>query len=248
LIFIIVPFVEYIAYATRSTQSEENEQVVEETMDRHGVEWDIITLNPHDHESLSIKDQCFFLPPSQSLGNGIFISIFKIKRQIATDTTQEPEAIVIVEDKSINAIEKKKERKQRRLINENQTQEPVHRRIPKRIAAAMVRLSVPRLYRTTVNIQRRSSNVDVNVPDFSNLKIESFGKVSERESIQVSEREESTHKPDVIKKFRKGNFDIGIFGASLKSFYSPRTQAIEVLKETAPNDLRWSYPVFYKLT
>ncbi|KAJ3221782.1 putative methyltransferase nsun7 [Clydaea vesicula] len=73
-----VPNVEHIIYSTRSTRQEENEQVVEDIMNRFGVEWELncvmpdMTQNLEDHE----YEECLALKPTES-GNGIFIAHFQ---------------------------------------------------------------------------------------------------------------------------------------------------------------------------
>ncbi|KAJ3378581.1 putative methyltransferase nsun7 [Lobulomyces angularis] len=74
----LFPNVEHIIYSTRSTRQEENEQVVEDIMNRFGVEWELncvmpdMTQNLEDHE----YEECLALKPTES-GNGIFIAHFQ---------------------------------------------------------------------------------------------------------------------------------------------------------------------------
>nr|KAJ3419985.1 hypothetical protein HK105_006256 [Polyrhizophydium stewartii] len=77
------PSVKVVMYVTRSTHTEENEQVVQETLDRYGVEWELSCVLPSivvDHLNSYEMDECLTVRPSEQAGNGIFIACFQRKQ------------------------------------------------------------------------------------------------------------------------------------------------------------------------
>jgi 16S rRNA C967 or C1407 C5-methylase (RsmB/RsmF family) len=75
------PSVEHIVYVTRSTSEVENQQVVEEILDRHGVDWQLQCVMPDivQHAEEGESSECLNIPPSQEYGNGVFVAHFMKK-------------------------------------------------------------------------------------------------------------------------------------------------------------------------
>lgn len=91
----IVPNVQSIVYATRSTHEEENEQIIQEVFTKHNQDYELVTVFPE----LSVGHQyafeeCLKVPPS-SMQNGAFVACFqKIQPEEEVDVAEDGEELV----------------------------------------------------------------------------------------------------------------------------------------------------------
>jgi 16S rRNA C967 or C1407 C5-methylase (RsmB/RsmF family) len=94
------PSVEHIVYVTRSTSEVENQQVVNEVLERNGVDWELQCVMPGIVQETGAGESgyCLNIPPSEEYGNGIFVAHFMKKNipvreeeveEVASDAEQE---------------------------------------------------------------------------------------------------------------------------------------------------------------
>jgi 16S rRNA C967 or C1407 C5-methylase (RsmB/RsmF family) len=92
------PSVEHIVYVTRSTSEVENQQVVNEVLDRNGVDWELQCVMPDivQHTEEGKSSECLNIPPSQEYGNGVFVAHF-IKKNIPIREEKVEEVALVAE-------------------------------------------------------------------------------------------------------------------------------------------------------
>lgn len=218
-----------IIYTTRSLHSEENEQVVEETLDRHGVEWKLACVLP-DIPSEKINDyeydECLTLHPEAIKGNGIFIAHFTLKPLEITKTEEIHRTMASVAEMSLADIETDEPRKSSKK-REGGRKKGEHLRIklPKKLRESVERLSAPRIYFDQVR------------PSVNTIS----SKITE---IQAPRGTPVT----TLEQNHKSSFDIEAFGKSLKEFFVPKQQAMLSIDQKKLGGLkngssRYLYPV-----
>ncbi|KAJ3322853.1 putative methyltransferase nsun7 [Boothiomyces sp. JEL0866] len=234
-----LPKVKNILYVTRSTHSEENEQVVEETLDRYGVEWKLVYVLPDiptEKEREDEIDECFAIRPSNTTGNGIFIANFQLKppkeEQVAEKLSNRVSQLNIneIEDHPEPAAPKRKRKSFTRKKGEK-----LHLHLPKQLKESVTRLSMPRALTKSLGGSKAILIEKQLQPAKSVEKI--VAKEPLEKDIQYDTPKEETNLDAQ---------DIGVFGVSLQKFYGPRTEAIkaiEKLPREVPQKLRWVYPV-----
>ncbi|KAI9199691.1 uncharacterized protein BJ171DRAFT_570263 [Polychytrium aggregatum] len=91
-----LPSVKTILYITRSTHQEENEQVVEEIMDRMGATWELSCVLPeiiNERTEEYEYEECLKISPSDS-GNGVFIACMqKVPEETVESSDEEVEEL-----------------------------------------------------------------------------------------------------------------------------------------------------------
>eukprot|EP00842_Homolaphlyctis_polyrhiza_P001041 jgi/Hompol1/1938/HPOL_001410-RA len=173
--------VRVVMYITRSIHPEENEQVVQETLDRYGVEWEMSCVLPsivvdrlHDYEI----DECLTIHPSEQAGNGVFIACFQKKAVHKTDADSDTEDGVQRRISSLNitdldshakhlgnkdataanANRQENTRRKRRTGSANKSKPRITAKIklPKGMSETIQRLSVPR----TVQLEQKKQKLE----------------------------------------------------------------------------------------
>ncbi|KAJ2994941.1 hypothetical protein HDV02_001170 [Globomyces sp. JEL0801] len=239
------PNVKNILYMTRSTHSEENEQVVQETLDRYGVEWKlecVLPDIPSDRREDDI-DECLTINPSDQTGNGIFVANFKLKPPPPEKTINELQHIEVQQSQlTINDLDRKEDfksvtrRKRKSIIRKKG--EPLKVFLPKQLRESVTRLSVPRIsvlpeakdikLHQQAQFKHESSSKHLPLTKYPSSLAEEF------DTSNTAENEDSIPKADIT-----------VFGVSLENFNKPRSVAIEVMKakQVPLKSNKWIYPV-----
>lgn len=92
------PSVQHIVYVTRSTSDVENQQVVNEVLDRYGVDWELDCVMPE--MVLETQDQYgdyLQILPSEEQGNGVFVAHFR-KKNVPLYEAESAEEIDIADE------------------------------------------------------------------------------------------------------------------------------------------------------
>ncbi|KAJ3275849.1 putative 28S rRNA (cytosine-C(5))-methyltransferase [Terramyces sp. JEL0728] len=237
-----LPKVKNILYVTRSTHSEENEQVVEETLDRYGVEWRLVYVLPDiptEKEKDDEIEECFTIRPSNNTGNGIFMANFQLKPPKEEEKEAHEKLSTRVSQLNINQIEEQPDltitqRKRKSFVRKRG--DKLHLQLPKLLKESVTRLSMPRALSKSLGgsksilIEKQLQSVRHNPKPVSK-------EAPEKEIANNSAAGEPSLEGQ----------DIGVFGVSLQKFYGPRTEAlkaIEKLPREIPQKLRWVYPVY----
>lgn len=220
---------------TRSSHCEENEQVVDELLERYGVEWELQEILPEFYnEKLSSESAgCLTVLPSENNGNGVFLAQFRLKKlsipaeeEVAVETGAEDFNIVELD----GAIKKRISTKTRQATPMKPI---VFRRIPKHIKRSVKRLSIPRRLMGEVIVTPKQHRQSV-----AEERIESVRSSLSHLRVRPDTGAETDAELDI------GEYiDIGIFGMSLKGFYGPRAEAMKMIKNEEIS-MKWGYPVF----
>jgi hypothetical protein len=195
-----------ILYTTRSLHSEENEQVVEDTLDRHGVEWKLTCVLPEiPSEKISDYeyDECLTIHPEEVNGNGIFIAHFTLKPPEIIKTKEIHRTVASVAGMSLGDIEAEEPRKSTKKRETGRKKgEHLRIKLPKKLRESVKRLSAPRFY---YDQTRPSVNVITS---------------------KIPELQAPRGAPISTEEDHKNSFDIEAFGKSLKEFFVPKQQAM----------------------
>lgn len=217
-------------YMTRSIHEEENEQVVNETIERYGVEWELQRVLPDVYTEAmdaETKSNCFSIFPSESNGNGVFLAHFALKKAPTLETQEDP---VIDSSETLNNEENNVTTKERkpRLSKSIGKSKPLDalvkiKKLPKHVIRSIERLSIPRI--SVEGIPQILKNIKSDEIKDNDLRekilVDSFSSLKMGKSMTLTD--ENTKNTDEI--------DIAIFGISLKKFYSPRTEALKVMEQ-----------------
>jgi 16S rRNA C967 or C1407 C5-methylase (RsmB/RsmF family) len=235
------PKVKNILYQTRSVHSEENEKVVNETLERWGVEWKLNCVLPDvsQDEKEDTIEECLTIEPSTLKGNGIFIAHFQLKpketkkpeaekHRIHTQQTEEM-TVQELEHQLVEVIKPKRKKKERKRG------EPLKIKLPKQLRYSVDRLSVPRSFvldqkEKEIKIKKESSKFDI---------VDS--KFEKKTTLKVFEEAPT----EVKQKDANQDLDVAVYGISLSKFYGPRALALQELnlKKVLTKPKRWIYPV-----
>ncbi|KAI8927514.1 hypothetical protein BC831DRAFT_452189 [Entophlyctis helioformis] len=248
------PNVKCIMYITRSTHPEENEQVVQETLDRYGVEWELSCVLPniivdhfHDYE----MDEC--------------LTVLGTSRRVSDLNIHE-----LHEQDADHGDKGKKKRSSKTRQRNSKVRITANIKLPKAISESVQRLSVPRTMQIELKkkqqlelLQRerkmmldRANAVPVRMLVAEGLaRVKRTGRTTGRRWRTGRDStawlksgggggsmESLEGRSTVGSRARRTEYaDISVFGVSLAKFYGPQLDAIKRLQ--AENDLRWSYPV-----
>jgi hypothetical protein len=235
------PKVKNILYQTRSVHSEENEKVVNETLERWGVEWKLNCVLPDvpQDEKEDTIEECLTIEPSTSKGNGIFIAHFQLKpketkkpepekHRVHTHQTEEL-TVKELEHELIETIKPKRKKRERKRG------EPLKIKLPRQLRTSVDRLSVPRAF----VLDKREKEIQVKK---ESSKVELLdGKLEKQPSLkQVEETPKASKQKDMSR-----DLDVAVYGISLSKFYGPRALALQEidLKKVLTKPKRWIYPV-----
>ncbi|KAJ3268833.1 putative 28S rRNA (cytosine-C(5))-methyltransferase [Borealophlyctis nickersoniae] len=265
-----VPSVETVMYITRSTHSEENEQVVEEVLDSVGGKWELSVVLPDvavqrmaDYEF----EECFKIPASETTGNGIFVACFhrtpptpKDPTPTSSEAGDDDLAARLSETHLHGGGHTKPTRKKRRdstkrrksyrgSVDANGKPKWAPPPLSKALSESVMRLAAPRGSRGSVtNLVATSAETHVRK---SRTRLNGGGDTAaEDEGGDVTgQSEEQTGEGGGQRRrgSRSGEeveVDLGVFGQSLKSFYKPREIAMRSIKDPAVLTMpKWIYPV-----
>jgi hypothetical protein len=212
---------------TRSSHEEENEQVVMEVMERYGVQWEFQRILPEmctDPMYIRESNHCLTIFPSEQNGNGIFLAQFVLKKPPIPEpivTLPKTNSEILCETKFDHSSKDllRYSKSAGRYISTPSLTKP--KKLPKYIIRAVERLSVPRRVMGEV-IGNRKKNGDID-DDRARDDLE-----CSMESLKISRTSISS---GFDTKFTGGNIDISIFGISLKKFYTPRAEALKIIKD-----------------
>ncbi|KAL5032021.1 hypothetical protein BDV3_000619 [Batrachochytrium dendrobatidis] len=263
------PKVRVVMYISRSQHSEENEEVVNEILDRYGVDWELSCVLPsitvekiHDYEI----DDCLTVRPSEQAGNGIFVACFQKKAvQVVEETPNDEidntcrlselsigdEHMHNRDSRSSIAATKEKKKRKNALGHNRKIRVTANIKLPKALSESVARLSMPRLFQLEQKKQRYEQLVQKKqLYDFGKNNLESaIGNSDETINDELENRNElESGQSKRIQTGSRGYLfdqqynDISVFGMSLSKFYGPRMEAIKKLQAVA-NDGHWSYPI-----
>ena len=124
--------------------------------------------------------------------------------------------------------------------------EPLKIRLPKTLKASVERLSIPRLFSAGREAFERKRSLSQK--SFVVSKQSSHTEVAKDEGVNGNNEEYPQVQNDIIPSASiegENNVDIEVYGVSLKKFFNPRNEAIEVLKKQPESTqmMRWIYPV-----
>ncbi|KAJ3011716.1 putative 28S rRNA (cytosine-C(5))-methyltransferase [Thoreauomyces humboldtii] len=213
------PNVQHVIYVTRSVNAEENENVVQETLEAIGDAWELGCVLPEvpimRNEEYELEE-CLKIIPTEATGNGIFIASF----QLVPPAPEEP-----TEAELDSAQVTEKPRRRKRKPHQRQKGEHFQPRLPKALAASVERLSAPRgLPVRALGSPVTSDEQLVDVGDLANSEESLTGRP------KVPQAEPGSRSPKVAPR-RASSYEkaIGVMGISLTSFYAPRDAAMRKL-------------------
>ncbi|KAI8906764.1 S-adenosyl-L-methionine-dependent methyltransferase [Gorgonomyces haynaldii] len=148
----VIPLVDYVLYMTRSTHVEENDQVIGETLDRYGVEWELDHLT--DQSTLHIQ-------PSLENGNGVFLGLFKRKTIHPPPEEEELEELTIEEIHEKHEKKRKPKQKMSKKVTESVE------RLSKKVTESVERLSIKTPQKQEKPKESRPSTSEHELPDMS---------------------------------------------------------------------------------
>ncbi|KAJ1342402.1 hypothetical protein BSLG_003027 [Batrachochytrium salamandrivorans] len=256
------PNVKTVMYMSRSVHPEENEQVIQETLDRYGVEWELCF--PYR--------ECLVVHPSEQTGNGVFLACFQKKPShiIPEDTDNvDPDSISRrVSDLTISEMDsqmkegvettpsvdaKTKKKRKNSAQRQGKVRTTAYMKLPKGLSESVNRLSIPR----AIQLERKQHRIEqLN----QHQKLKTHDERSKNRLVhsdpaaqieECSSGKEDNQMDDLHEQMDLGSRgsvygyqcnDISIFGSSLTKFYGPRMEAIKKL-EAQEDDLRWKYPI-----
>ncbi|KAI8906571.1 S-adenosyl-L-methionine-dependent methyltransferase [Powellomyces hirtus] len=238
------PNIKAVVYVTRSINAEENEHVVQETLDGIGEEWELGCVLPEvpvmRNEEYEFEE-CLKILPTESTGNGIFIASF----QLVPPAPEEEEEFSL-DDTAAHLHEKPRRRK--RKPHHRQKGEFFVPRLPKALAASVSRLSVPRGLGRSLGQTRSDESVRV-----GGAKGDAEEDTTAKSSLslleaRVPQAEPGSVSPKAKPPRRASSYQnaIGVLGISLTSFYAPRDAAMKKLGPafgSVPSISRMAYPV-----
>lgn len=234
-------------YVTRSARKVENEEVVKEVLDRHGVEWQLTPILPKQTLHSGSSHEMFFMKPNNVDGNGIFMAQFILKPIAITSSPEMHEldsTETIKDSMELLMIEKCNDGNKKRQPNAQYTDPvviiAVSKRIPRHVKRAVKRLSVPRRFKGEIIISDKLKKELLN----STVSKPRVSQSLQTRKIATTSCEIGTGtKKSGFEKDLMGSIDFGIFGTSLTNFYSPFEEAIKEIanQESIKRASRWKY-------
>ncbi|KAI9343907.1 S-adenosyl-L-methionine-dependent methyltransferase [Zopfochytrium polystomum] len=250
------PSAQHVLYVSRAFGPEENEYVINDTSMSVGGQWglscvlpDIVLHKEHDWE----HEECLTIKPSVEEGNGIFVACFSrisVKPELPIEDA--PEAIEATQSRAENAQVAPRRRKGLKHAQEQETKGArgskgkrdsavvSNFRLSKAQSMSVARLSAPRrlvesLAESLPRLSKATQKTDILRRDSKHIA-ESGDLIDEQDDEKIAANDKS----DDI------DMDLGVFGTTLKSFYAPKTVALNHIRAN-PQIQRWSYPVSAKL-
>lgn len=206
----LVPFVDSVLYITRSTHKEENGQVVEEVLDRYGVDWTLWPVVGNNSQDQSEDFEETFPLPTGS-GNGTYLAQFRLKKAIKEKEEEIERHRQSLAEMSVLDLETKIPKRRSSKPAEKFIPQAALKRIPKNIVVTVERLSVPKRYMGEV------------VPPVKRTIFASSSKKFKSEHSSIAEPRSDD---DIIKKLT----NMSLFGSNLSKFFSPQAEALEKIK------------------
>ncbi|KAJ3373954.1 putative 28S rRNA (cytosine-C(5))-methyltransferase [Kappamyces sp. JEL0680] len=241
------PKAKNILYVTRSIHSEENEQVIRDTLDRYGVEWRLSCVLPDIPSDQELTEQdiqeCLTIHPSEKCGNGIFIANFQLKPLVVEVQRQEDPAVLAkrLSEQNIHAIEaavvEVPVRKKKPKPTGRKRGEHLKIRLPKLLRESVERLSIPRMFK----LEKKVSLVSEKRSSVVGATTAAAEESAQSLAIPVGAPDP---KPATAPKKVFSDTEITVFGMNVEKFYSPRKEALDLLqKKEQVSKARWKFPV-----
>ncbi|KAH6581589.1 hypothetical protein BASA61_009008 [Batrachochytrium salamandrivorans] len=172
------PNVKTVMYMSRSVHPEENEQVIQETLDRYGVEWELSCVSPivvaEEINSIEMSE-CLVVHPSEQTGNGVFLACFQKKPShiIPEDTDNvDPDSISRrVSDLTISEMDsqmkegvettpsvdaKTKKKRKNSAQRQGKVRTTAYMKLPRGLSESVNRLSIPR----AIQLERKQHRIE----------------------------------------------------------------------------------------
>ncbi|KAJ3041729.1 hypothetical protein HDV00_008817 [Rhizophlyctis rosea] len=261
------PNVETVVYVTRSVHSEENEQVVEEALDRLAGVWELACVSPEvaiprtaDYEF----EECLKIPPAQTTGNGIFIASFHKLPPTPPSPSPPPSDIHDEGIQNVNLREQKRRKSRFRRRRESNVNAAIARKrfsdvsdakpkwapppLSKSLSESVARLAAPK-GRTSISDATTSRRVSGPTAAAAAEK----GVRRRSDDVDPDEQEGDEQTSEIPQKKRGSKaaadddegfeIDMAVWGNSLKGFYRPREIAMRSIGADVVVRPRWRYPV-----
>jgi hypothetical protein len=227
-----------IMYIARSFHDEETNQVVEDVLERYGVEWKLTPVLPEIQKSATkaVQKSCFLIEPSPTQGNGIFIAHFTMIPKIIERELQDLTlAALDMEARDSSCIKQDRNdiKKSHTELHEERKTEKKKAKLTKKLRESVERLSNHRLS-TTKPKEVSKADSNKNLCKSTSAATVDNGDVAESSENIAEDPEQPKFEDNII-----------VYGMSLKKFYNPKVLALESMKKIS--DLtpsrRWVYPV-----
>ncbi|KAJ3322157.1 putative methyltransferase nsun7 [Blyttiomyces sp. JEL0837] len=255
------PNVQNIVYLTRTTNPDENELLVHELLKNNEEHWELSCVLPdiiNDQEYDWEIEECLKIAPSRE-GNGVFITCFTRKGEpkISAATVDETEARVQTEeDNDAHSDDGAAHRRRTaKVLGHDDASEETGAKKPKRLRKKRhAHPSGPKLSKTLsesvsrLSVPRRNFNEEDLTAEKKTKPERALKRHDSKHSGATEHEGANDEEGDFAKVKNSGSqslldFDIGVFGISLKRFYEPKAKAIKQIEISPPDVARWRYPV-----